>query len=85
MKYLIFSNKNAADARNIAEADARGCQTPTTEYWWDSATHPTDGRVALMTEDPPHSLYTGDQYNLPYEETCLVDTLDESWPPPTGE
>jgi hypothetical protein len=98
MKYLIFSTFAAADARNQAEALARGCDPATTSRWWAHVDH-SDGRAALAVDDPviildddgyeagviPHSYYTGEAYNVNEEVANMVDELDETWFSQTGE
>jgi len=49
MWYKIFNTKAEADTFNKAEADARGC-SPETTGWYSVKAHPSDGRVALMTD-----------------------------------
>ena len=48
--YLIFTNKNEADIRNIAEAVKRGCDMINTNRVW-SMIELEDGRVALDVQD----------------------------------
>ena len=54
MNALIFDTVELAQARNHAEAVARGCggnPGDVTTFWWPELQHPTDGRCALLVGD----------------------------------
>jgi hypothetical protein len=75
MNYLIFSDAASAATRNHAMALAQGAGGPsdTTQYWWASQDHPTDGRCALSIPDVDQSLLS------PSEAAALVAALSSDW------